>query len=133
MSEDEKTSGERWIEAGHFGWFVKYEYDRHWLDFRAYQCVGEDVTPEPGKKFFRKRGTCVTFAYLEDLEEAEIAISGYVKWDGCCAMRFEEQQPHFCGSQDVAEYAKAMMELHKLALMIPALDYECAGYPEPAQ
>lgn len=122
--------GEKWIhtnKTGSFGWFVKYEVSEHWLDFKAYECIGEMCNPDAGKKLFRAEGSCEHVG-LDELDKAEVAIDGYVKWDGCSEMKMG--QPHFCGSEDVAEYAQVMSELHKLCLLIPALDYTCAGYPE---
>ncbi len=61
------------------------------------------------------------------LHEAE-SMDGYVKWDGCCEI--ELGQPHWCGASDVADFCKVLTELHKLCLILPSVDKDCAGYEE---
>jgi hypothetical protein len=126
----DKKKGEKWINVGHFGWLVRYEHEDHWLDFRAYEVTsrsGPDNKPSFSKRDELRSVPGDQFA--ESVEDAEVTLEGYVKWDGCCEM--SGPRPHFCGSHDVAEYAKVMQELHKLCLLLPSVDYDCAGYPEP--
>ncbi len=128
---EKKTQGEKWIhidQPGSFGWFVKYEFSEHWLAFTAYECIGEMCNPDAGKKLFRADKSCEHVG-LDEIDKAEVGIDGFVKWDGCCEMKMG--RPHFCGSEDVAQLALVMRELHKLCLLLPALDYACAGYPDP--
>lgn len=120
-----ETKGEKWLDLGCLGWLVRYDHSDHWLNFKAYEVISELVS-EPKTKSFRKPDT---IEHTENPDEAEPTISGYVKWDGCCEMT--GPTPHFCGAQDVASYTKVMQELHRLCLLLPAVDYDCAGYPEP--
>lgn len=128
MSEA-KVTGETWLDVGPSGWFVRYEHSDHWIDFKAYECVGEEMSPNPGKKLFSDKGGRGGHVYIEDLDKAEVTISGYVKWDGCSEMHFES--PHFCGAGDVKDFATAMVKLHELCLLLPSVDNDCAGY-DPA-
>jgi hypothetical protein len=127
-----KTRGEKWLDVGSFGWLVRYEHSDTWLDFKAYECVGEESHPRVGRKLFYKKDWRTSSDHAETMEEAEVTIDGFVKWDGCSEMSAGRLSPHFCGRRDVEAYGKALTELHKLCLLLPQVDYSCAGYPEPA-
>lgn len=120
----EKTKGETWLDIGQ-GWLVRYEVTDTWLDFEAFECTGIDTD---GGKWFAKKGRRSSDDETDEPEKAEPTISGFVKWDGCSEMTLG--RPHFCGAQDVADRAGVMVELHKLALLIPRVDRDCAGYGE---
>lgn len=126
MTDEEKTTGEVWLDIGQ-GWCVRYETTETWLDFKAWEVVGVEVSPNPGRKSFHAKGLGSEQVYT--VEEAEPDLTGYVKWDGCSEMTIG--QPHFCGAADVAQFCEVMKAVHALALKIPRVDYDCAGYPAP--
>lgn len=118
-----RVTGEKTLEIGAFGWLVRYEHDDTWLDFKAYEVVSvQGLT-----KLYGHDGPNA-FAPSPDLVQPD--LEGYVKWDGCCEMT--GPKPHFCGADDVANHATVMRELHKLCLLLPSVDHDCAGYPEPS-
>lgn len=123
---NEKTKGERWLDIGAYGWLVRYEHTEHWVDFKAYESIGESHSVG-GSKMFRKTSSN---DFTENVDDAEVAINGYVKWDGCCEM--SGPKPHFCGRLSVREYTQVMLELHKLCLLLPAVDFDCAEYEWPS-
>lgn len=126
-----KKTGEKWIEVGSFGWLVRYEYEDHWLDFKAYECVGEESRPDAGRKLFLQAGWKHSGEFSEKFpDDAEVTVGGYVKWDGCAHL--DINRGHFCGAEDVAAFAKVLTELHRLCLILPSVDRDCAGYEEAA-
>lgn len=125
-----KTKGEAWLDVGLFGWLVRYEYTDTWLDFLAYEAIGESGNnghDDDGAKLFRRKGEARGDGVTTTPEEA-VALGGFVKWDGCCEFTWPDEKPHFCGREDVAAFAKVLTELHALCLMLPHVDRECAGY-----
>lgn len=125
MSEA-KIKGSTWLETvGPFGWFVRYEYTDTWLDFEAFECIGEEMHPQAGRKLFCRKDDRPD--HTDDLSAAAVTIGGFVKWDGCSEMTLE--QPHFCGAAAVEQYGAAMRQLHRLCLLLPSVDLNCAGYP----
>ncbi len=127
MSEA-KVKGERWLDVG-MGWCVRYEYSPTWLDFEAFEVVGEEMSPRAGAKLFHKKGSANGGDTVYTVEESEPDITGFVKWDGCSEMKIGT--PHFCGASDVERLGTVMTELHKLCLLLPNVDRDCAGYPAP--
>lgn len=130
MSET-KVKGEKWLDVGPLGWLVRYEHTETWMDFLAYEAIGENGKnghDDDGAKLFRRDGAAHSDDMTTKPEEAEV-LGGFVKWDGCCEIRWPDKQPHFCGRADVAAFAKVLAELHALCLMLPRVDRDCAGYP----
>lgn len=123
---DAKTAGEKFLDVGPFGWLVRYQHSAHWLDFQAYEVASEDGD---GGRLYLKKDWTSSGDMVSSLDEAEVTIDGHVKWDGCCEMSFGDHRPHFCGAGDVEEYTTVMRELHKLCLLLPEVEPDCAGYP----
>lgn len=123
---DRKTKGETWLDVGHFGWFVRYEYSDTWLDFVAYEAIAEGVHPDPGKKWFERKGGRGGLVQTDNPDEAEEVVSGYIKWDGCAEYTMAHQ--HFCGADDVKKFANGLIAVHRMALLLPSIDMDCAGY-----
>lgn len=125
-----KTKGEKWIDVGSFGWLVRYEHTDTWLDFKAYECIGEETHPNAGRKLFYKKDWRTSSDHAESIEDAEVTVEGFVKWDGCSEMSAGRLSPHFCGKHDVEAYGQALAEFHKLCLLLPSIDRDCAGYED---
>jgi hypothetical protein len=62
------------------------------------------------------------------LSEAQVFLSGSIKWDGCSNMNFDAQENcmlHFCGRSDAAKVGKLLDRLYDLAdEHIPIYDSE---------
>jgi hypothetical protein len=129
-----RVSGGRWLEdVGPFGWYVRYEVrGDYWMDFWAYEPCARDVGegweggPATGTRHFQKKDGAGGEGTL-DLAEAE-CMSGFVKWDGCCEVRWREGQEHFCGRSSLGDFGRALLAIHDLAAgLIPAFDKGVAG------
>lgn len=81
-----------------------------WADFLIYPIVGEC----DGKLLFQRRGATISPDPVELPEQGEIIVEGFVKWDGCCEFEMTDSE-HVCGPEDMADFAKALLEIHKLA------------------
>jgi len=132
MTKEQKIKGERWLDIGQ-GWCLRYEYTDTWLDFWAYEVIGVEMSPVEGRRWFRKKGkrSGNETDETDDIEKAGPEITGFVKWDGCSEMALG--RPHFCGAADVEQRARVIVECHKLALLIPHIHYDTAGYEEPTE
>jgi hypothetical protein len=115
----EKTKGEKLLDIG-LGWLVRYEFEDYWLDFEAFEVIGEQVVvlghpedPTNGKKLFRRKGATGGYDDTADPDDAEATTSGFVKWDGCSEMTLGT--PHFCGRSDLANFAAVLVAIHDLA------------------
>ena len=63
----------------------------HWVDFRIYEIVTIDRKP-----MFNKNGYTGFGEWVENLEDAQIYLVGFLKWDGCCEFEIKDHV-HFCG------------------------------------
>ena len=120
------------------GFYVMAEAQEHWVDLTVYEfsiCRSPD-DPEwdgvsaitPGKPplgfvFLKKDADSGTDS-VETVEEAQVYLSGSIKWDGCSNLHFGEQKRcslHFCGKQEAMNVGVLMGRLYDLAAkIIPA-------------
>jgi len=63
----------------------------HWLNFTAYEIVAVS-----DQSMYNKKGYTGSGEWVEKIEEAEVFIQGYLKWDGCTEWEFVDAR-HFCG------------------------------------
>jgi len=123
---DECIRGEERLPIGPFDWFVRWRTSEHWLDFDAYEGISEN---DDGKPLFWVEPEKLSASTLEgDLGKCKPTYTGYVKWDGC--MEISLGTVHFCGAEDAKRLAELLTALHRLALKIPRVDAQCAGYPK---
>lgn len=58
----------------------------------------------------------------KDISKAECLFEGFIKWDGCMEMNFDNPF-HVCGPEDILDFSKILIELYKMAKqMIPNAD-----------
>ncbi len=66
------------------------------------------------------------------LAEAQVYLSGSIKWDGCANLRFDAQDGcmlHFCGRNDAARVGKLFDLLYDLTeQLLPTYDKELGEY-----
>ncbi len=125
MTTNDITTGERWLDIGTFGWLVRYEHSDVWMDFHAYESIGQYGPPGNEKLFagIEHGGN----EPVEDPTDAE-SLSGHVKWDGCA--QYDIDGKHFCGRDGVEEFGRVLLAIHELAAeVLPKFDRESAGYP----
>jgi len=124
--------------------FDNIEYTaRYWLineavmGFKTYKIISETTeTPtEPGiykntiKRVYERDNADHGMDVVTDLEEAQIFLSGNIRFDGCSNMQFNEQENcmlHFCGRKMATDVRVLMGELYDIAIdYIPSTDKDC--------
>lgn len=83
-----------------------------WIDFVVYEipCLIED------KPQYNIKGYTGSGEYTEFYEIAEVYISGYLKWDGCCELDFNDAK-HFCGFNSAMILARIINSLYQIAIL----------------
>lgn len=82
-----------------------------------YEIFDHDGITDNGEPLFHKRGSISSPDTVESIEEAEVYLSGYVKWDGCSNWYFNEQDRvmlHGCCRDDILRYGLIMAECFDL-------------------
>lgn len=96
--------------------------DEYEMSFKLHTHMSQDIW-QSGKKiadrdFLRKNGNGNSFDTVIDINDAEVFMSGYIKWDGCANLRFDEQDRgliHICGEENFEDIAEAVHRLYELA------------------
>lgn len=104
------------------------------LDFLVVQITGQQ---HPGNEnVYERYGDGPTDEGTLDPADADIFLSGNIKFDGCSNWDFEDLSKHdtalhFCGARHVAELGRLFAHLHEIAAeRIPGFDRDLAGMPE---
>lgn len=96
MSDEIPVEGERMLDIG-LGWLVRYKGDRVWLDFEVWEVESRSLSGDDAR-----------------LSE-EPKMKGYVKWDGCMNLDTDSRvMRHFCGPEDMREFADVLDALYPL-------------------
>lgn len=95
----------------------------HYAEFTVYTVLWL----EEGKPFFQEKEAMTSPEPTTDLNEAEVYLSGSVKWDGCSNLMFDAQNDcalHFCGKKEAIENTGGLIaKVYDLAKeIIPAWD-----------
>lgn len=88
------------------------EYGHTWIHYTVYRIVAhlEDGTP-----FFNKRGYLASDDQVTQIEDAQITLEGFVKWDGC--MEFEIlDDVHFCGRRSAHVLTRIIDAIYDTAI-----------------
>ncbi len=100
---------------GTMGWMLRYRHMDTWFDFAAYEVVAlrqeKDGSEVPE---FYVEGWVSSHELTGNLDEAEITIGGYVKWDGCTEMDLSRAH-HHCGRRDLKAMTDMMLFIHDFA------------------
>lgn len=135
MSYTPKVLAEHWIgEKGLDSFLVRFktvearvgegEHNTHCFAFEVLQPVAD----EDGKLLWETRGARSSSEMTEDIENAELHISGTIKWDGCAHVDFGRGgYIHFCGPSEPRKMGEA---LHKVWELAKPLFGELAYYDE---
>lgn len=96
------------------GYEIHYEPGDHVMEFKAYEVV--EATDAKGAKSILYAGK--EDDYVNTLDEAQIYLSGSVKWDGCSNLNFDAQEScmlHFCSLAGVQEMAAMIAKVYEIA------------------
>ena len=100
--------------------------------FRAILCDGKHVVDVQvfehwmdEKEAFQKKGSTHSPDPVYSIDEAEVFVSGYIKWDGCANLQFEDKgYLHFCSKEEAENVGKMFGRLYDLAKsMLPTPDW----------
>lgn len=91
---------------------VVCERDSHWLGFKCYRVLGKT---ENGDRQYNRDGYQSSPDPVGDRAMAQVILSGSVKWDGCSDISIDDDPLHFCGREDVEEFAAILTALYDLA------------------
>jgi len=93
-----------------------------YVDFEVYEILGDENGAEP--KYWKK-GEMSNFPGTTNIEEAEYQIKGYIKWDDCANIDFNNSV-HLCGPTEAKNLASLITRLHDLAYnILPSADEDC--------
>lgn len=111
------------------GWTILAEVETNdcYINFKMYSISGAvasiaGVPPKPEERLiYEEKDANSGMDTVSNLEEAQVFMSGSLKWDGCSNVKFDEQDNsmlHFCGLSGWQNLAKAIEKLHELAVEI---------------
>lgn len=94
----------------------------YWIDFEIFAIVGRKS--DDSVLYYRK-GADFELSdrngvdpLTESLDESEPSVHGFVKWDGCTQMWFDDQPVHFDERISMEQLFAAIAECRKQALII---------------
>lgn len=100
---------------------------RYWLindvvmGFEAFRVIGESDS-----FLYEKKNSNHGMDSTEDLDDAQIFVSGDIKWDGCSNIYFNEQDNgmiHFCDKKSTVDLGIMLGRLYDIASeVIPNVD-----------
>lgn len=100
-------------EEGEMPYAASVENYEYHADFKVYR-VWQVLEPWDGVGFQRK-GSDIEPDFVQLVEEAEVFLSGFVKWDGCSNWDFGEGSIHFCDVDSAAEIGELFRKLYAWA------------------
>lgn len=103
-----------------FGFRLRWEVQDHWADVRAYEVVAIGAEG----KLYQRKDSSFSPDPVESLDEAEVYLEGYIKWDGCSEL--DMGCPHWCGPGDWQKHIKLLEHIWRTA-------FELMGKPLPSQ
>jgi hypothetical protein len=99
---------------------VIHERDSHWLGFKVYSVLGKT---ENGARVYNREGYRSSPDPVEDRNAAQVTLSGSIKWDGCSDITINDEPLHFCGRDDMEEFAALLSAIYDLAAeLIPSYE-----------
>jgi hypothetical protein len=117
---------EHWLEVKVYQFYLWREYDEPEWDGESPLVPGE----APSGHAFDREDAKSTPCPVKRVSEAELFLSGSVKWDGCSNLRFDHQDNvmlHFCGRKEATSIGVLLGRLYDLAAaMVPAFDESLA-------
>lgn len=76
-----------------WSWEPNSEGECIWLDFEIYKLLGS-AEANDGERAYNRKGSDYSPNPVYDLDEAQIEIKGFMKWDGCCQFTLEDPPAH---------------------------------------
>lgn len=104
------------------------ERDRHWVNFKVYECVGSEYREGGSTRCYNRREYEGSGEIVTDLADAQVYCSGHVMCTGCSNWRFDEQDHvmlHFCGRHSARLLSRVVEAVYdRAAELIGSYDKE---------
>jgi len=87
----------------------------HVLEFVSYKIRGRN---DDGKPFYERDDDEPSVNHTESLSDAQPFCSGFVKWDGCSNVQFDEQEKvmlHFCDRREAGDVGRLLEAVYDQA------------------
>lgn len=91
---------------GDFGFRIRWRYQSHWADVDVWQIAGRDIEGVP---LFERNGATDGMGMVQEIEAAEMYLTGFIKWDGCAEL--DQGNHHWCGIHDFKKHADLLQWL----------------------
>ena len=129
MQEEVKLPVQFYKATEEFRFTIIAEPHEHYCEFKCYEAYGD--FDEPNGIYYDITDSASTPNPTDDLDKAQVYLSGTVKWDGCSNLDFDINEGcaiHFCGRKDISKVGKLLERLYDLAAqLIPRWDAICAA------
>ncbi len=110
----EKTYEKQTYHFEYLGFSVIAEPNSHKVDYKVYKIGGKN---HDDQLIWCKDTDHGCNGYCDKLEEADLYLHGYVKWDGCSNWHFDEQDDvmlHFCEREQMENIGKILTKCYDL-------------------
>ena len=97
------------------------EYDKekpYYVEFKILEIVAQNISPPVlnlENLMWHKEGSSCHPDPTDNINDAELYLSGSIKWDGCSNWMFENSPYHFCGRDSAINIGKLLENLYNLA------------------
>jgi hypothetical protein len=101
--------------SGSGEYHIVAEVHEYRLEFKCYEQTAKNMDGTP---CYQRRGAMSSPDFVDSIHEAEVFLSGSIKWDGCANVRFDEQDEvmlHFCGQDETDKIGLLFAKLYALA------------------
>lgn len=89
---------------------MEREGEKPWVDFKCYELVS--YNPD---YLYHVQDYVDSMDVTESLDEAQVYLSGRIKWDGCADLKFADETLHFCGRSNAVNVGVLLGRLYDLA------------------
>lgn len=108
------------LGAGAGDYVVTLEYHEHQDPFRVtfvnwYLRRIWGVEADTNRRVYQNADNNITY----ELEEAEVEVEGFCKWDGCCEIKSDT---HICAAHDLLDLLSALQRVYTLCAEITDSD-----------
>lgn len=101
-------------------WFTaRWSFDEYWTDVEVFEYVFKDgVVP----MYERKDSGGPMVNPTSQLDEAEVYLQGYVKWDGCTELN--QGLPHWCGVDGYRNHVEILKYVYQRSFVLMGREHE---------
>lgn len=94
------------------------EIESHYMSFWVAEIAART---SDGEKYYTDSGQ--PNRQTTTLIDAQVFLSGSIKWDGCADLQFPNNCYHFCGKEDAESFGRLLQKLYQLAGVL-IINYE---------